>query len=113
MKYNLIGQRNLRKYTAPKMSPTYAAAIDAQLIVDSLCGVPWETVAEKEATMTYHTEESVGEVDGNKVGGLEMNVRIRNQFDAALFCADHSVSTVHTRMRQCIITSFQTEHSRS
>ena len=90
MKYNLIGQRNLRKYTAQKMSPTYAAAIDAQLIVDSLCGVPWETVAEKEATMTYHTEESVGEVDGNKVGGLEMNVRIRNQFDAALFCADHS-----------------------
>lgn len=90
MNYKLIGQRNLRKYTAPNLSPTYAAAVDAQIIVDSLCGVPWEKVAAKDAIMTYHTEESVGEVDGQKVGGLEMNVRIRDQFDAALFCADHA-----------------------
>lgn len=90
MNYKLIGQRNLRKYTAPNLSPTYAAAVDAQIIVDSLCGVPWQKVAVKDATMTYHTDEEVGEVDGVKVGGLEMNVRIRDQFDAAMFCADHA-----------------------
>lgn len=90
MNYKLIGQRNLRKYTAPKMSPTYAAAVDAQLIVDALCGVPWGKVTEKDATMTYHTEESVGEVNGEAVGGLDMNVIIRDQFDAALFCAGHA-----------------------
>lgn len=90
MNYKLIGQRNLRKYTAPNLSPTYAAAVDAQIIVDSLCGVPWEQVAAKDAIMTYHTEESVGEVDGQKIGGLEMNVRIRDKFDAALFCSDHA-----------------------
>ena len=90
MSYKLIGQRNLRKYSAPRLSPTYAAAVDAQIIVDSLCGVPWEKVAAKDAIMTYHTEESVAEVDGEKIGGLEMNVRIRDQFDAALFCADHA-----------------------
>lgn len=90
MTYKLIGQRNLRKYTEAKTSPTYAAAIEAQAIVDSLCGVPWKKVAAKDATMTYHTEETVDEVDGQKINGLDMNVRIRDQFDAALFCAGHS-----------------------
>lgn len=90
MTYKLIGQRNLRKYTEPKTSPTYAAAIEAQTIVDSLCGVTWKKVSAKDATMTYHTEETVGEIDGQKIGGLDMNVRIRDQFDAALFCAGHS-----------------------
>lgn len=90
MNYKLIGQRNLRKYTEPKTSPTYAAAIEAQTIVDSLCGVPWGKVSAKDAVMSYHTEETVGEIDGQKINGLEMNVRIRDQFDAALFCADHA-----------------------
>ena len=87
--YKLIGQRNLRKYTAAKTSPTYAAATDAQLVVDSLCDVPWKKVAEKSATMTYHTEENVG-TEEEPVKGLDMNVRIRDQFDAALFCAGHT-----------------------
>ena len=88
--YKLIGQRILRKYTEPKTSPTYAAAIQAQTIVDSLCGIPWKKVSPRDATMTYHTEETVDEIDGRKIGGLDMNVRIRDQFDAALFCADHA-----------------------
>lgn len=87
--YKLIGQRNLRKYTAAKTSPTYAAASDAQLIVYSLCDVPWKKVAEKSATMTYHTEENLGTKE-NPISGLDMNVRIRDQFDAALFCAGHT-----------------------
>ena len=89
MTYKLIGQRVLRKYTAAKTTPTYAAATDAQLVVDSLCDVPWKKVAEKSATMTYHTEENVGTKD-EPISGLDMNVRIRDQFDAALFCADHT-----------------------
>lgn len=88
--YKLIGQRNLRKYTEAKTSPVYAAAVEAQIIVDSLCGIPWKKVAVRDATMTYHTEETVAEIDGQKINGLEMNVRIRDEFDAALFCADHS-----------------------
>lgn len=87
--YKLIGQRNLRKYTEDKTSPTYAAAIEAQTIVDSLCGVEWKKVAERDATMTYHTEENVGTKE-DPISGLDMNVRIRDQFDAALFCADHT-----------------------
>ena len=88
--YKLIGQRNLRKYTEAKTSPVYAAAVEAQIIVDSLCGIPWKKVAARDATMTYHTEETVAEIDGQKINGLEMNVRIRDEFDAALFCGDHS-----------------------
>lgn len=88
--YKLIGQRNLRKYTEAKTSPTYAAAIEAQTIVDSLCQIPWKKVSARDATMTYHTEETVAEIDGQKINGLEMNVRIRDEFDAALFCADHT-----------------------
>lgn len=88
MNYKLIGQRVLRKYTAAKTSPTYAASVDANLVVDSLCYVPWEKVSARDATMTYHTEENVGTKE-NPIGGLDMNVVIRDQFDAALFCAGH------------------------
>lgn len=86
--YDLIGQRILRKYTAPNKSPTYAATIDAQTIVESLCDVPWEKVADRAARTTYHTEENVGS-EGAPISGLEQNVHIRDQFDAALFCAEH------------------------
>ena len=51
-RYKLIGQRNLRKYTEAKTSPVYAAAVEAQIIVDSLCGIPWKKVAARDATMT-------------------------------------------------------------
>ena len=88
--YKLIGQRYLRKYTASRATPVYAASTDAQQIVNSLCSVPWEKVAERNATMTYHTSETVAkDADGNEISGLDMNVQIRDEFDAALFCAEH------------------------
>ena len=90
MNYKLIGQRNLRKYTEDGQSPTYAASIEAQNIVDALCNIKWSKTSEKDAIMTYHTEDVVDEVDGKKINGLDMNVLIRDKFDAALFCADHT-----------------------
>ena len=90
MNYKLIGQRNLRKYTEDGQSPTYAASIEAQNIVNALCDIEWSKTSEKDAIMTYHTEDVVDEVDGKKISGLDMNVLIRDKFDAALFCADHT-----------------------
>ena len=90
MNYKLIGQRNLRKYTEDGQSPTYAASIEAQNIVNALCDIEWSKTSEKDAIMTYHTEDVVDEVDGKKINGLDMNVLIRDKFDAALFCADHT-----------------------
>lgn len=87
--YKLIGQRFVRKYTEPKSSPTYNAALQAQAIVDSLCEVPWEKVRASNASMAYHTDEDVG-IGDEKISGFDMNVRIRDEFDAALFCAGHS-----------------------
>lgn len=88
--YRIIGQRNLRKYTAPRDNPVYSAAADAQAVVRALCSVPWTPVAVRNAAMTYHTEEIVKEIGSAKISGLDMNVRIRDEFDAALFCAGHS-----------------------
>ncbi len=85
--YNLIGKRYLRKYTEGSTSPVYAAAAQAQQVVDSLCDVPWEAVSSVDARMTYHTDEVVDEENGIK--GLDMNVLVRDSFDAALFCAGH------------------------
>ena len=85
--YKLIGARYLRKYTEPSTSPVYAAATQAQRIVDTLCDVPWERVAAKDAEMTFHTDEIVDEE--KKIKGLDMNVLVRDKFDAALFCAGH------------------------
>ena len=85
--YKIKGQRWLRKYTAKRSSPVYAAAVDAQTVVDSFCEIPWESVFEKDAGMTYHTDEVVDE--DSKITGLDKNVLIRNSFDAALFCAGH------------------------
>ena len=86
--YKIIGKRFLRKYTEPGTSPVYAAAVQAQRVVDSFCDVPWEPVKPSAATMTYHTDEVLDEKEG--VTGLDRNVAIRDQFDAALFCAGHS-----------------------
>lgn len=85
--YRIKGQRWLRKYTAKRSSPVYAAAVDAQAVVDAFCDVPWERVAEKDAGMTSHTDEVVDEE--SKITGLDMNVIVRDSFDAALFCAGH------------------------
>ena len=93
--YKLIGQRWLRKYTASRKNPVGMAADDAQKIADTLCEVPWERASAKDAVTTYHTESVVykNEKTGEEVGGLEMNVRIRDELDAALFCAGHDGST--------------------
>lgn len=85
--YKIKGQRYLRKYTEQGTSPVYAASVQAQKIVDTLCEVPWTRTGVDSAQMTYHTEEIVDE--DRKITGLEMNVDIRDSFDAALFCAGH------------------------
>lgn len=85
--YKIKGQRYLRKYTENGTSPVYAASVQAQKIVDTLCEVPWTRTGVDSAQMTYHTEEIVDE--DRKITGLEMNVDIRDKFDAALFCAGH------------------------
>ena len=93
--YKLIGQRWLRKYTAARKNPVGMAADDAQKIADTFCEVPWERASAKDAVTTYHTESVVykDEKTEEEVGGLEMNVRIRDELDAALFCAGHDGST--------------------
>ena len=83
--YKLIGQRFLRRYTAAEPTPVYASAVEAQKIVNELCGVPWLPSDVKTATMTSHTEEK----DKSGVSGLDANVANREGFDAALFCAGH------------------------
>ena len=85
--YRIMGRRWLRKYTAPQISPVYAASVDARMVVETLCDVPWTRVFQKDARMTYHTDEVISE--DPKITGLDMNVVIRDDFDAALFCADH------------------------
>lgn len=85
--YRIAGRRWLRKYTAPQISPVYAASVDARMVVESLCGVPWKRTFTKDARMTYHTDEVISE--DPEITGLDMNVVIRDSFDAALFCADH------------------------
>ena len=85
--YKIIGRRFLRKYTEPSTSPVYASATQAQRIVDEMCNVPWQGVSVRSARMTYHTDEVVDEA--TKTTGLDMNVKLRDQFDAALFCAGH------------------------
>ena len=86
--YKIKGQRYHRKYTEQGTSPVYAASAQAQKIVDTLCEVPWERTGVDSAQMTYHTDEIVD--DERKISGLDRNVEIRDNFDAALFCAGHS-----------------------
>lgn len=83
--YKLIGQRFLRRYTASDSTPVYASAVEAQKIVDELCGVPWLASGVKTAMMTSHSDEK----DESGVSGLDSNVANRESFDAALFCAGH------------------------
>lgn len=85
--YKIIGKRFLREYTEPNTSPVYAAAMQAQRVVEEMCNVPWRGVSVRSARMTYHTDEVIDEE--KKITGLDMNVKIRDQFDAALFCAEH------------------------
>lgn len=88
--YKIKGIRYLKKYTARSFTPTYAANTDAQTVVDSLCEVPWEKSLEPSAQMAYHTNEVVDSESGTT--GLDMNVKIRERLDAAMFCAEHKGS---------------------
>ena len=83
--YKLIGQRFLRRYTAAESTPVYASAVEAQKIVNELCGVPWLASDVRTAMMTSHSDEK----DESGVSGLDSNVANRESFDAALFCAGH------------------------
>lgn len=91
--YKLIASRWLRKYSEAKSSPVYATETEAAYISAHLCEVPWKRVAARDATMTWHTNEIVhseGDPDHPKTwSGLDWNVVIRDEFDAALFCSDH------------------------
>ena len=81
--YKMRGRRYLKKYTSAVATPVYAAATDAQAIVDGMCAVPWTEVDKSHAQMSYHTNEM-----------LDRNVEIRDSLDAAAFCAEH-VSGMH------------------
>ena len=78
--YRIMGARYLRKYSEAGSSPVTAAAIEAQRIVNTLCDLPWERVADKYATTTSHSNDDES---------LDGNVENRDRFDAALFCAEH------------------------
>ena len=80
--YRLVGQRHLRLYTAERDTQSYNAAVDAQTVADSLCGVPWTRARSSDATSTSHVNEQ-----------LDQNVSNRDRFDAALFCANHTNGT--------------------
>ena len=101
--YKLIGSRFLRKYTAKNLSPAYAAALDAQTVVDEFCNVPWELVNPKTSQFAYHTEEVVDKESGRT--GLDENVAIRDSLDAALFCAEHSAG-MHRAYAQAMCLRF-------
>lgn len=101
--YKLIGSRFLRKYTAKTLSPAYAAALDAQTVVDEFCNVPWELVNPKTSQLAYHTEEVVNKESGRT--GLDENVAIRDSLDAALFCAEHSAG-MHRAYAQAMCLRF-------
>ena len=76
--YTIIGKRNLRKYTAATLTPVYAAATDAERVASSLCDVPWEAVAERQAILPTHGDDNAP--------------ASRDNYDAALFCGDHANS---------------------
>ena len=79
--YTLNGERYLRKYTAEYSTPAANAEMDAALIVDRMCNVPWEISKVKSATVATHTPEILND-----------NVKNRDSLDAAIFCAGHSNS---------------------
>lgn len=87
MKYQIRGTRYLKKYTAPSLTPVYAANVDAMAAAEGLCDQTWLQSTESTAQMTYHTTEVIDADSG--VTGLDLNVQIRDKFDAALFCAEH------------------------
>lgn len=77
--YKLRGSRFLRCYTAKHLSPSYAASVDAQLVVDQLCDVPW-VMAKSDGPATFPSHQT---------NALDSNIEEREIFDAALFCAEH------------------------
>ena len=85
--YRIKGKRHLKKYTADRLTPVYMANIDAQTLVDGMCGLSWDPVPDRDAQIAYHTDEVV-DTDTNMTG-LDMNVAIRDRLDAAMFCAGH------------------------
>ncbi|MBE6396663.1 MAG: hypothetical protein E7046_06645 [Lentisphaerae bacterium] len=87
MVYRIKGKRYLKMYTAPCDTPVYAANTDAKAAAEDLDDVPWTPTDVQSAQMSYHTNAIVDEA--TQTTGLDMNVAIRESFDAALFCANH------------------------
>ena len=85
--YKIKGKRYLKKYTAPRSTPVYAAAVEAQAIVDRLCDVAWEESPEPSAGMAYHTSD---EIEETGKPGFDSNTIQREHLDAAAWCAGHS-----------------------
>jgi hypothetical protein len=80
--YKIKGARLLRKYKAQFPTLSYMALSEAERISSSLGDVPWTAVQSRSATFPAHSgasEESDAE-----------NVAMRDNFDAALFCAEHN-----------------------
>lgn len=92
MVYRIKGKRYLKMYTAPCDTPVYAANTDAKAAAEDLDDVQWTPTDVQSAQMSYHTNAIVDEA--TQTTGLDMNVAIRESFDAALFCANH-VSGLH------------------
>ena len=77
--YKVKGARWLRKYTSSAQEPVYAAQVSAQRVADTLCDVPWTRANTDEGCIfTAHSGDE-----------LDENVKYRDSFDAALWCADH------------------------
>jgi hypothetical protein len=87
MIYKAIGKRYLKRYTAAALTPVYAAATDAAAVVRALCDVEWSAATATAARMAYHTAD---EIDDAGTTGFEANVAMRDELDAALFCAEHA-----------------------
>ena len=85
--YKIIGTRFLRKYTEEEPSPVYAANVEVEEIVSSFCNIPWKQSQVKKAQMTYHTDDVV---DDKGTTGFNKNAEIRESFDAAMWCGEHS-----------------------
>lgn len=80
--YKITGKRFLRKYTASSRTQTYSALSDAEMVSAKLGTVPWEESPVDQSVFPAHS--------GKSESSDAENVKDRDKYDAALFCADHS-----------------------
>jgi hypothetical protein len=80
--YKITGKRFLRKYTASSRTQTYSALSDAEMVATKLGTIPWEESPVDQSVFPAHS--------GKSESSDAENVKDRDKYDAALFCADHS-----------------------